>query len=287
MDQRKQNWLLLPAAILVGGFFLLPLTYLLVYSVYQYSPTKLMIETFTLENYSRFFSEQVYRAVLWRTLRIAFWVTLASVIFGYPVAYQFARSETRWRGLLMMIIVSPLFISPIIRTYGLQLILADGGLINQLLKWGGLRQEPIRMLFTEGAVVFSLTIVNLSFMILSLSSVIRAINPALEEAAQNLGASPAGTFFRVTLPLSLPGLLAGSVLVFINGIGAYATPVLIGGTKVRMMVIEIYEQFSSVGNWPFGAAVSFILLGTALALLAGYTVLLKRSVGSGQVKEGH
>jgi putative spermidine/putrescine transport system permease protein len=214
------------------------------------------------------------------------WVTLASVLFGYPVAYHFARSKTRWRALLMLVIVSPLFISPVIRSYGLQLILADGGLLNQFLKWTGFRHEAIRMLFTESAVVFSLTIVNLSFMILSLSAVLRAINPALEEAAQNLGASPATTFFRITLPLSLPGLLAGSILVFINAIGAYATPLLIGGTKVRMMVVEIYGQFSSVGNWPFGAAISFILLGTALVLLAGYTVLLRRSASPAQAKEG-
>jgi putative spermidine/putrescine transport system permease protein len=278
-EQRNRNgYLLIPAIILVGGFFLIPLTYLFIYSFYQYSATQLMVRSFTLENYGHFFRDPTYRSLLWKTLSIAFWVTVACVVFGYPVAYQFARSKTKWRGLLMIMIVSPLFISPVIRTYGLQLILSDGGLINQLLKWSGLRQEPIRLLFTDGAVIFSLAIVNLSFMILSLSSVIRAINPSLEEAAQNLGANPVTTFLRVTLPLSLPGLLAGSILVFINGIGAYATPLLIGGTKVHMMVVDIYEQFSAVGNWPYGAAMSFILLLTALLLLAAYTMLLRRSV---------
>ncbi len=278
---RKQAWLLLPAAILTGAFFLLPLTYLLVYSFYQYSPTTLIIHTFTPENYTRFFRDQIFWGVLVRSLRVAFWVTVVCAVFGYPVAYQFARSKSRWRAMIMMVIVSPLFITPVIRTFGLQLILADGGLINELLIWSGLRQEAVRMLFTEGAVVFSLAIVCLSFMILSLSAVIRGIDPALEEAAQNLGANWFRTFLQVTLPLSLPGVMAGSILVFISALGAYATPIMIGGTRVRMMVVEIYEQFSSVGNWPFGSAVSFILLGTALVLLILYTMLLSRTAGSG------
>lgn len=280
----KQNWLLVPAAVLIGGFFLLPLTSLFVYSFYIYSPTTHMIPAFTLQNYGHFFNDAVYRSLLWRTLDIAFWVTVVCVIFGYPVAYHFVRSQSRFRGLLLIIIVSPLFISPVVRTYGLQLLLSDGGLINQLLKWSGLRQESVHLIFTQAAVIFSLAIVNLSFMVLSLSASIKAINPALEEAAQNLGANPAVTFLKVTLPLSLPGLLAGSVLVFINGIGAYVTPLLIGGTKVPMMVVDIYDEFSAVGNWPFGAALSFVLLGTALLLLAGYTMVLRRTVGSGASK---
>ena len=283
----RLSLLLIPAAILEGLFFLLPFTYLFIYSFYTYSTTQAMIPEWTLANYSRFFRDPAFREVLWLTVKISTYVTGVCILFGYPVAYHFARSRSRWRGLLMLLIVSPLFISPIIRTFGLQLILSDGGLINQILRYLHVIESPFRMMFKEATVVYGLAIVNLSFMVLSLSAVIREIDPALEEAAKSLGASPLQTFVRVTLPLSLPGLLAGSVLVFINGIGAYVTPILLGGARIRMMVVEIFEQFSSVGNWPFGAAVSLILLVATLLLLALYTWLLGRSmVGAGAAKGG-
>ena len=284
----RMSMLLVPATVLEGLFFLIPLTYLFLYSFYQYSPTEGMVKEITLENYYRFFSEPAFRQVLWVSFKISVWVTLVCIIFGYPVAYHFARSRSKWRGLLLIIIVSPLFISPIIRTFGLQLMMADGGLINQLIKYLQISINPIRMMFTEGAVVYGLAIVNLSFMILSLSATIRSINPSLEEAAMSLGAGRVKTFLEVTFPLSIPGLLAGSILVFINGIGAYVTPILLGGTRIRMMVVEIFEQFNSVGNWPFGAAVSFILLFATLLMLVLYSFILNRSMvgGSTEAKGG-
>ena len=166
-----------------------------------------------------------------------------------------------------ILVLSPLFVSVVVRAYGWLLILGNRGLLNGLLTTLGLQSTPTRFLSTEGAVVAGLAEALLPFMVLSLSAVLERQPPDLEAAARGLGASALGAFWRVTLPLSLPGALAGSLLVFMVAMGSYATPALLGGSTVRLMVTEIYTQVTAVFNWPLGAALSVTLLLVSLLIV--------------------
>ncbi len=265
----------LPAAVALGLFCVAPLLYLGRYSFFVYDPADPLARGFTLANYLRFLSDAYYLGVLAETLAIALAVTLSALILGFPVAYGLARLKSRWRAVLLVLIISPLYVSAVVRAYGWLVILGDGGLINNLLIWLGIVSRPIRMMFTPWAVVVALTEVALPFMILTLASTLQRIDPALEEAAANLGARPWRVFREVLLPLSMPGIVAGSMLVFILAAGSYATPALIGGRRVKMLVTEVYQQMTAIYNWPFGAAVSFILLLLTLLSVAAFARTLR------------
>ncbi|MBI1775844.1 MAG: ABC transporter permease [Proteobacteria bacterium] len=263
--------LALPSAVALGLFCVAPLLYLGRYSLFVYDPADPLARGVTLASYIRFLTDSYYLGVLAQTLAIAFSVTLAALVLGFPVAYGLARQKSRWRAVCLVLIISPLYVSAVVRAYGWLVILGDGGLINNLLIWLGVVQRPIRMMFTSWAVVVALTEVALPFMILTLASTLQKIDPMLEEAAANLGARPWRVFKEVILPLSMPGIIAGSMLVFILAAGSYATPALIGGRRVKMLVTEVYQQMTAIYNWPFGAAVSFILLILTLLCVAGFS----------------
>ena len=260
--------LALPAAVALGLFCVAPLLYLGRYSLFVYDPADPLARGFTFASYVRFVTDAYYLGVLAQTLAIALSVTLAALVLGFPVAYGLARLKSRWRAICLVLVISPLYVSAVVRAYGWLVILGDGGLINNLLIWLGFIRRPIRMMFTPWAVVVALTEVALPFMILTLASTLQKIDPALEEAAANLGARPRRVFREVILPLSMPGVVAGSMLVFILAAGSYATPALIGRKSVKMLATEIYQQMTAIFNWPFGAAMSFILLVLTLFSVA-------------------
>jgi putative spermidine/putrescine transport system permease protein len=264
-----------PATVFVAAGLLLPLAILLRYSFNRLDPRRIMVETFSLDNYVKFFSDPYYTGVLWTTLRVAALCTVICLVMGLPLAYVLARTQSRFKNLLIMLVVLPLFVGNAVRAAGWMVIFGSKGFLNVTLMQVGVIHEPLQIMYTEGAVVAGIIAVNLPYMVLTLQSVIEGINRNVEEAAFSLGAGPITMFRRVLLPLSLPGLLAGTILTFILGMNAYATPLLLGGPKFRMMGPLIYGQFQ-LNNWPFGASVAFILMTATLALTATANVLVQR-----------
>jgi putative spermidine/putrescine transport system permease protein len=264
-----------PATAFVTVGLLLPLLILLRYSFNKLGPRRIMIETFSFDNYVKFFADPYYTGVLWTTLRVAALCAVACLVMALPLAYVLARTQSRFKNVLIMLVVLPLFIGNAVRAAGWMTVFGAKGFLNVTLMQLGVITGPLQLMFTEGAVVVGIIAVNLPYMVLTLQSVIEGINRNVEEAAFSLGAGPATMFRRVLLPLSLPGILAGTILTFILGMNAYATPVLLGGPKFKMMGPLVYGQFQ-LNNWPFGASVAFILMTATLALTATANILVQR-----------
>ena len=255
-----------PATVYVGIGLLVPLAILLRYSLNQFVPGKFMVDALTVENYVKFFTDIYYTAVLTRTVRIAFITTAICLLAGFPLAYVLARTRTRYKNILIMLVVLPLFVGNAVRAAGWMVAFGNKGAINASLMGLGALTEPLEIMFTETAVIVGITAVNLPFMVLTLQSVIEGIDRSIEEAAFNLGATPLRMARRVLLPLAMPGVLAGTILTFILAMNAYATPVLLGGPRFQMMGPLVYGQFVQQNNWPFGGAIAFILMTATLLL---------------------
>ena len=264
-----------PATVYVAAGVLLPMAILLRYSFNDFDPRLMMVDAFTLKNYVKFFADPYYTGVLWTTLRVAILCTLACLVMGLPLACVLARTQTRFKNVLIMLVVLPLFVGNAVRAAGWMVLFGSKGFLNVTLMQFGVITEPLQIMYTESAVVAGIIAVNLPYMVLTLQSVIEGINRNVEEAAFSLGASPMTMFRRVLLPLSLPGILAGTILTFILGMNAYATPVLLGGPKFKMMGPLVYGQFQ-LNNWPFGASVAFVLMAATLGLTATANILVQR-----------
>ena len=264
-----------PATVFVAAGLLVPLGILFRYSFNTMDPRRIMLETFSPSNYLKFFSDPYYTGVLWTTLRVAALCTAACLVLALPLAYVLARTQSRFKNVLIMLVVLPLFVGNAVRAAGWMTLFGSKGFLNVTLMQLGVINEPLEIMFTESAVVAGIIAVNLPYMVLTLQSVIEGINRNVEEAAFSLGAPPMTMFRRVLLPLSLPGILAGTILTFILSMNAYATPVLLGGPKFKMMGPLIYGQFQ-LNNWPFGAAVAFVLMAATLGLTASANILVQR-----------
>jgi putative spermidine/putrescine transport system permease protein len=264
-----------PATVFVAAGLLLPLLILLRYSFNTMSPRRIMIETFSLDNYIKFFADPYYTGVLGTTLRVAALCTVVCLAMGLPLAYVLARTQSRFKNVLIMLVVLPLFVGNAVRAAGWMTVFGSKGFLNVSLQQLGVITEPLQIMFTETAVVAGIIAVNLPYMVLTLQSVIEGVNRNVEEAAFSLGAGPVTMFRRVLLPLALPGILAGTILTFILGMNAYATPVLLGGPKFKMMGPLVYGQFQ-LNNWPFGASVAFVLMTATLGLTAAANILVQR-----------
>ena len=268
--------LLGPATVIVALGLLLPVAILFRYSLNQFRPRVMMVEAFTLENYIKFFTDPYYIAVFLTTLRVALICTLICLLLGFPLAYVLARTRTRFKNILIILVVLPLFVGNAVRAAGWMTLFGSKGFLNVTLLKLGLIAQPLQIMFTEGAVIAGIIAVNLPYMVLTLQSVIEGISRDVEEAAFSLGAGPMTMFRRVLLPLAMPGVTAGTILTFILGMNAYATPVLLGGPKFKMMGPLVYGQFQ-LNNWPFGASVAFILMSATLALtIAGNAIVQRR-----------
>jgi putative spermidine/putrescine transport system permease protein len=264
-----------PATVFVVAGLLLPLAILFRYSFNTIDRRRIMLETFSLDNYIKFFADPYYTGVLWTTLRVAALCTLTCLVMGLPLAYVLARTQSRYKNVLIMLVVLPLFVGNAVRAAGWMVAFGSKGFLNVSLMQLGVITQPMQIMFTEFAVVVGIIAVNLPYMVLTLSSVIEGINRNVEEAAFSLGAGPMTMFRRVLLPLALPGILAGTILTFILGMNAYATPVLLGGPKFKMMGPLVYGQFQ-LNNWPFGASVAFVLMTATLALTVTANILVQR-----------
>ena len=269
--------LLGPATIFIAVGLLAPLAILLRYSLNEFvAQTKTMVEALTIRNYVTFFTDPYYTSTLITTVEIALLVTLICLILGFPLAYVVARTQSRYKHLLIIAIVLPLFVGNSVRAAGWMVVFGNKGFFNVSLMGLGILSKPIEIMFTEKAVIIGIIAVNLPFMVLSLQSVIESIDRAVEEAAFSLGAPPLTMFRRVLWPLALPGVLAGTILTFILAMNAYATPFLLGGPLFKMMAPVIYNEFTQKTNWPFGGAIAFILMAVTLSLTIAANVLLRR-----------
>jgi putative spermidine/putrescine transport system permease protein len=257
-----------PAGLLVCALLVVPMLMMARISLNQYDATSLMIEAFTAQNYLRAVADPYYQRVMATTLGVALSCTLLTVLLAFPAAYWLSRMESRWKSLVTILTLFPLLVGNVVRSAGWVALLGNDGLINALLQGVGVTSVPVKLLYTPGAVIVGIVGVVLPYMVLTLSAVIEGISRQTEEAAANLGAKPLTVFWRILLPLAAPGVVAGSVLVFILCMNAYATPVLLGGPQFQMMAPAVYDQFSRVSNWPFGAALAFILLAVTLLLTA-------------------
>ena len=206
-------------------------------------------------------------------------MTLGCLILGFPLAYVLARTQSKYKNLLIMLVVLPLFVGNAVRAAGWMVMFGSKGFLNVTLQSIGIIEQPIEIMYTETAVIIGIMAVNLPFMVLTLQSVIEGIDRSLEEAAFNLGANPGRMFARVLAPLAMPGILAGVILTFILAMNAYATPVLIGGPKFQTMGPLVFNQFIQQNNWPFGAAISFILMAATLVLTIIAAILLQARGG--------
>ena len=268
--------LLAPTTLALIVFFVLPLVWLFRASFDRGLDSGVIESAFTLENYQEFLSDRFYQQELLRTLRLGVVITALTLVATYPIALFLARSTSRWRGLLVALAIAPLLTSTVVRTYGWLVILGNDGLVNGALLGIGLIDQPLRLINDEIGVVIGLVEILMPYMALGLLSGFGRINPDVEEAAMSLGANPLRTFWRVTLPLSLPGIATGVLLVFVLTISSFVTPQLLGGGRVFLMATEIYDQATYTLDWPFAAAISFLLLLLFGVVIAIYTRVLRR-----------
>ncbi|MFM1987094.1 MAG: hypothetical protein RJA99_51 [Pseudomonadota bacterium] len=266
--------LIAPLLAVVLVAFVLPLLLLLHESLFVPSPT--------FKHYARLFGEPLYLRVIGRTFRIAAIVTAATLLLAYPLAWLMTRAKGWVLAVLVACVLLPLWTSVLVRTYAWTVLLQRNGVINQLLMQAGAIDAPVKLLYTEAAVVAAMTHVLLPFMVLPLWSALRAIPKDLLQAAALLGATPVRTFREVVWPLSLPGVSSGCLMVFLLSLGFFVTPMLIGGPQQMMVATLISQQVRELLNWPFAGALVGFLLAVTLALVLAFNraVRLERFVGS-------
>ncbi len=270
IEQRKNRlarWLLAPAVVWLTLLLVAPLVIVLVVSLAMRGPYGTTIYHFNLHNYLHAI-DPLYLRAYWRTIWIATATTLLCIAVSYPVAYHIAlRAPARWKRILLVFVVIPFWTSFVIRTYAWKLLLFSEGIINTALMSSGVTGEPLKLLYNDFAVLVGQVYGELPFMILPIYVALERLDKRLLEAAQDLGANRFWTFVKVTLPLSRPGLIAGTMLVFIPSLGAFITPDLLGGAKSIMIGNLIQNQFAQL-NKPFGSALSLMLTAAVLLLLA-------------------
>lgn len=259
--------LLLPLLLLLVLVFVLPVAALVPTSLHPYIAGTGIGEGWTAEHYIRAVTDEFYFEIFLRTIALGVSVTLLTLVIGYPVAYVLARSTSRWRHWLTLLVIFPMLLNLVVRTFGWIALLARRGLVNQWLMGLGITEEPIRLMFNFTGLLIGLTHIFLPVMILVLVAVIQNIPRDLEEAAGVLGASRAAVFARVTLPLSAPGILSGSILVFVLTVSALVTPRLLGGPTYKVVSTLVYEQFLQLLNWPAGSAMALLMTAIVLLLL--------------------
>ncbi len=274
-------YLLGPAYLWLLLTIFLPLSAMLLFSFLTVAPFGGREAEFTLRHYAAFLDKGFYRTLTWRSLKLGLDVTFWCTVIGYPAALALARHVPgRWREALFLLIVLPFWSNALVRTFSWTMVLRGGGLIDQSVQALWPEAPSLGILFTYPAIVVGLVHSFLPYMILTCYLSLQAIEPSLEEAALSLGASPFTVFRRVTLPLSLPGLLVGVVLIFVPVIGSFMEPRILGGPEGIMLGTVIEDQFTVVFNWPLGAALSFILLAIVLFLMALAAPILGRPLAA-------
>ncbi len=255
--------LALPLAALFLVFFIAPLLVLLGVSLHAEPEMK----TYSFAQYVKFFSDSFNLSILWATLLLGVKATLVCLLFGYPIAWICARAPARWQAVLVFIVILPILTSVVVRTFSWIVILGRQGILNQILLWLGFVDEPVKLLFTEFGVVMVLAQVQMPLMVLPLLATLTRIDPNLADASAALGAGQWRTFWKVTFPLSIPGMIAGCILVYAACVTAFVTQTLIGGARLIYMPLHIYQQATGANNWPFAAAISVVFMLAVLVII--------------------
>lgn len=272
---QKRWWLatMFPALAMIIFFFIIPLVLLLFLGFTEYQRGQI-IYRFSLTNYWRFFFDKFYLLILGRTFLIATIATFLCMVLGYPIAYSLARYESRFKGLLILLVMAPLLIGAVVRGYGWLLLLDKGGLVNSVLMQLSVLEHPIEFLHTMKGLIITIVEVLLPFFILPLIGVIKNVDPQLELAARSMGAKAFRTFIHVTLPLTLGGIIAGGSIVFSLAASIFVIPKLIGGPSYLLLSTLAFQQIQIVGNWPFGCtAATLMLVLTGIILLISTKIL--------------
>jgi putative spermidine/putrescine transport system permease protein len=253
----------LPLAALFVTFFVAPLIVLIALSLHG----EAAMRTWTLANYAKFFGDPFNYSILWETLLLGVKATLVCLAFGYPIAWICTRVSPRLQSVIVFLVILPILTSVVVRTFGWIVILGRQGVINQLLLGLGLIHDPITLLYTETGVVMVLAQVQMPLMVLPILTVMSKIDPNLSDASRVLGAGEWKTLWRVTIPLSLPGVIAGCILTYTACITAFVTQTLIGGARLLYMPLHIYQQAVGANNWPFAAAISVVFMVAVLVIV--------------------
>ncbi|MBP0724662.1 ABC transporter permease [Bacillus sp. RG28] len=275
---RKGKYIISPTILWLLFFFLVPLLFVFGYAFMKNGLYGQINYSFTLENSKNVF-DPLYIKVFWTTLWMAILTTILTLVIGYPYAYTIRVVSERWQRALLLLITIPFWINFLVRSYALIILLRSKGLINSLLLHLGIIKEPLQLLYNTPSVILGMVYTLLPFMVLPIFVAIEQLDQRKIEAAYDLGASPFKTFVYITLPLTMKGIYAGSVLVFVASFGMYIVSDIMGGSKVALIGNVIQNQFLSARNWPFGSALSLFLVVISIILIGLY-YLATRRIGS-------
>lgn len=260
--------LIFPGVVLLCFFLVLPLLSSLI-------PTFFPRNSFSFQLYSEFFKDSYFMGVLWRTLVNSFFVTLICAVFGLPVSYVISGVSKKWKGILIALTLFPLLTNSVIRSFAWITILGKNGVINSLLLQWGIIKEPITLLYTDFSIIIGSVYLFLPTMVMTLIGVLENVDDDILEAASTLGLSPIKIFLKIIFPLSLPGMLVGSVLVFTGTLTAYTTPQLLGGNKKMMLATLLYQRATALGDWTSASVIALVMIVITFIVMKGFNLLEK------------
>ncbi|WP_059172091.1 ABC transporter permease [Bacillus sp. FJAT-27445] len=276
MTHRRFPYIILaPGLILLILFLVLPLISIIFPTFFDGG--------FTLANYTSFFMDDYNLGILWRTIKISLVVTLICVAMGVPTAYYISQSPKKWRGLLMSLTLFPLLTNSVVRSFAWITILGKDGVANNILMDAGLISEPLTLLYTEFSIVIGSVYLFLPLMVITLVGILENIETEIMEAAETLGANRFIAFIKVILPLSVPGIIVGSILVFTGTMTAYTTPQLLGGNRNIMLATFLYQSATALGNWQGASVIALIMIVVTLIVMKLFNVVAKRMDKRGEV----
>lgn len=263
-----------PATLFFIGLVLLPLALTIILSFNSYDYTAGIQNDFSVANYLTVLQDEYYLSTFWRTLRLALLTTVLTVAIGVPEAYILSNMRKPWRSIFLLVIIGPLLVSVVVRTFGWSMLLGKNGLVNGALAAVGL--EPVQLLYTEAAIVIGLVHIMLPFMVIPVWTVLQKLDPTVEAAALTLGASRFTALRRIVFPQAALGILSGSLIVFALSASSFAIPGLLGGRRLKMAATLVYDEFLIELNWPLGATIAIIVLVANLVIMLAYNRLIEQ-----------
>ena len=281
LKKMKIRLLALPTLGWMGALFVLPMFLMLVLSFLDRGTYGQVVYEFTLDNYARI-ADPLYALIFWDTLIVSVLTTVLCILCGYPLAYYISRLDRTRQKIWLLLVMIPFWINFLVRSYAWVIILRSQGVVNTFLLSLGIIEEPLPLLYNSGSVLLGMVYTLLPFMVLPIYVSLEQLDERRLEAAYDLGATPGKAFWYVTLPMTKSGVVTGSILVFVSSIGMFVVPDVMGGAKSALIGNIIQNQFLSARDWPFGSALSIILMVLSLLLI----LLYFRAVRAGEVKEG-